>query len=49
MARLLKYIPVLLTLVAKYLRSPRGQALIQKVKSMRRRPKAAGSTRPNRA
>ena len=49
MARLLKYLPVLLTLVAKYLRSPRGKALIQKVKSSRHRPKNAGNTRPTRA
>lgn len=49
MARLLKYIPVLLTLVAKYLRSPRGKALIQRVKSTRHRSGNAGRTRPTTA
>ncbi|WP_166784545.1 MULTISPECIES: hypothetical protein [unclassified Cryobacterium] len=46
MARLLKYIPVILTLVTKYLRSPQGKAAMQKVRSSRRRPKNAGRTRP---
>lgn len=45
MARLLKFIPVILTLLTKYLRSPRGKALIQKVRSSRRRPKTAGNAR----
>ncbi|WP_166784960.1 hypothetical protein [Cryobacterium sp. Hz7] len=46
MARLLKYIPVILTVVTKYLRSPQGKAAMQKVRSSRRRPKNVGSTRP---
>ncbi|HSP75662.1 MAG TPA: hypothetical protein VLO31_05550 [Cryobacterium sp.] len=46
MARLLKYVPVVLALVTKYLRSPKGQALIQKVRSSRLRPRNAGNTRP---
>lgn len=46
MARLLKYIPVIVTVVTKYLRSPQGKAAIQKVRSSRRRPKTAGGTGP---
>ena len=46
MARLLKYIPIVLTLVTKYLRSPRGQALIQRVRSSRLRPRNAGNSSP---
>ncbi|WP_166785335.1 hypothetical protein [Cryobacterium sp. TMT2-17-1] len=46
MARLLKYIPVILTVVTKYLRSPQGKAAMQKVRSSRRRSKNVGSTRP---
>ena len=46
MARLLKYIPVVLTLVVKYLRSPQGKAAIQKARSSRGRPTTAGTTRP---
>ncbi|WP_166785754.1 MULTISPECIES: hypothetical protein [Cryobacterium] len=46
MARLLKYIPVVVTLVTKYLRSRQGKAAIQKVRSSRRRPRPAGATRP---
>lgn len=46
MSRLLKYIPVVLTLVTKYLRSPQGKAAIQKVRSARHRPKSAGKARP---
>lgn len=45
MARLLKYIPIVVTVVTKYLRSPRGKAAIQKVQASRRRPKTAGATR----
>ena len=46
MARLLKFLPVILTLVTKYLRSPQGKAAIQKIRSSRRRPKNARTTRP---
>lgn len=45
MTRLLKFIPVALTLVTRFLRSPQGQALVQRIRASLRRPKTAGTTR----
>lgn len=35
MARLLKFLPVVVTMVTKFLRSPRGKALVHKMRSSR--------------
>ncbi|WP_166788628.1 MULTISPECIES: hypothetical protein [Cryobacterium] len=45
MARLLKFLPVVVTLVTKYLRSPQGKAALQKLRSARRQPKNARTAR----
>ena len=46
MHRLLKFIPVILTFIVKYLRSPQGKSAIEKVRSARRRRRTVGTTRP---
>ena len=45
MSRLFKYIPVVVTLVTKYLRSPQGKAVFQKVRSSRHRTHNTARTR----
>ena len=41
MIRIFKYLPVIIPLVTKYVRSPQGKAAIQKASDLRRRPKTA--------
>ncbi|WP_166785685.1 MULTISPECIES: hypothetical protein [Cryobacterium] len=45
MARLLKFLPVIVTLVTKYLRSPQGKAALHKMRSARQKTKNARTTR----